>query len=208
MKSQGNKVLLNLILIIGIATLIFNETVRAILFYKYIGKATKINLLYVFILSILILYCLIKRYINYKIFTITIILDALLILTFFSVNENAGRWILLFGSLILPMNIIFIKINDNVIVKIFSRFINILNVLIIALLIFGLIDYVTSRGLQPYLIKHSDPDLYNVILWGFRQSTYRLVSFVGHPLSSARYFMLFYICNSIYNYYFKPALCP
>lgn len=196
--------------VIIVSLLLFNENVRLIMFHNYyniLRNGIYLNILFlIFGGNILIKYILKKR-IN-KIIIFLSILFMLLTLTNMFFNHVAIATIILcFTCIIFPLIFMSIKMNMIHIKKIFDAFLNILNIIIAFLLIYGITDYLLKGQLQLFLAYNWLPEeMQHLILLEHSWGIYRMYSFIGHPLTNAYYFLMFYCFNCINNKYFQPKI--
>lgn len=110
-----------------------------------------------------------------------------------------------FANLLAPLFLLTFKISPEQALKTLKIFLGVFNPLIFTLTSLGIIDYLTHSSIQLWLANHGSP-LSDLIHLEHSWGIYRYYSFIGHPLTNAEYFLMFFILNSIYARYEKPLI--
>lgn len=120
-------------------------------------------------------------------------------------NEREAKdFILDMIFIIMPLMLLTIKLMEKEAKKIIANCIKILNIFTITILVIGIVDYVTNRGVQ-YLLNDigyfnkSYSEMIQKIQTGELRESYRYISIFGHPLRNAQLFIGVYILNFIGN---------
>ncbi|MBU3142589.1 hypothetical protein [Clostridium sp. CF012] len=189
---------------IGIVIFILNETTRTIFTNN---KVNQINILYsISALIILFKYIYYLRCERIYVYTLLVFTGMIMVNDYY-LGKNVAYFALMLTSLILPLFLSTIKLDEETSFKVFDKFLYIYNVLCITLLLSGLIDYITHGQIQyilaKYLIKGEMADL---ILFERAGGTYRFYSFIGHPLTNANYFLCFFSLNNICSKFYKSKM--
>lgn len=175
----------------------FNETTRGLM----PGKSGYVNVLYLVVGSIFLIKHLVKKQINFIVFFIVSLFSAIVLMNGkISLNYSTVNIVLTITSLILPLLFICIRVNREEAIAILGRFLKWFNILITILLVVGMTDYVTNSSIQMFLASTIFQGKWMDDLIRLENSTgiYRYYSFIGHPLTNARYFLVFFILNNIY----------
>ncbi|MEY8346742.1 hypothetical protein AALF16_00205 [Bacillus cereus] len=181
-----------------LALFLFNETIRSV----FETKLASFNILSLMISISAIVYFFSKRRIALVPFYFAVFISAVILMnSIWFLHYDNRQLILTIVSILIPVYLMSIRLTKTEALRALQKFLFLFNLLIIFLLCFGLMDYLTNRALQlemaGTIFKNSD--LGKLILNENLSSIYRLYSFMGHPLSNAKYFLCFFILNFIYN---------
>ncbi|PFX98199.1 hypothetical protein COL41_04190 [Bacillus mycoides] len=196
------KIRINYAILLFLSTFAINETVRSI----FTSESGNLNVLFLITGVSFFLYSLKKRKINWLLFCLVSILSFSLVLSLIYVFEYASSYKLYtLVNLILPLYLLAIQIDKQQALKGLRLFLKGFNFLIFTLLLIGIIDFVTNSSIQLKLANTilKDNELGFLMLGENRGGIYRYFSFLGHPLTNAKYFLLFFVMNSIYAYKVK-----
>lgn len=190
-----------LLLILFFFSFIYSNTIRVI-----IKVQTNIDVRFS-VLSMIILILLMYansrkiKVINSYIF---ILIAAIQICNTIYSNINMTSNYAFINTIWLPLILICIEIDRDIIFKIFKTIIRIYNILIIILTIAIVIDYLTNGSLQLFMSNFLDGTTYQRVI-RFEQSSgvYRSHTLLGHSLTTAYYYLIFLGINMIYIDYFK-----
>lgn len=104
----------------------------------------------------------------------------------------------------IPLILMTIKVKKEIMIKLFEKFVNLYNILIIILTITIIIDYITSGSIQLFMAKFLDGTTYQrVIVFEQNSGIYRAHTLLGHALTTAYYYLIFLGINMSYLSYFK-----
>lgn len=188
---------------------IFDNVRRAIFsnifFIKYDTIAYFNVIFYICLLILLIRNFKLKTY-NKTIFALVMIIQALCAVNYFINGTSILNIFKTEVFMILPIFILCCNIDITVFPKVFDKFLSILNGMVIVLVILGVIDFITHRGVQHFLNFIHYFDLMYSIEVRQPAAIYRYLSFLGHPLRNTQLFLTFFILNSLNNRYLKPKI--
>lgn len=188
-----------------LALFAFNETVRSV----FETKLVSFNILFLMISMSAIIYYLNKRRIALVPFYLALFTSAVVIMnSIWFLHYDNRQLILTIVSILIPVYLMSIRLTKTEALHALQNFLSFFNLLIVVLLCFGLIDYLTNRALQLEMAGtiFKNNDLGRLIFNENLSSIYRLYSFMGHPLTNAKYFLCFFILNFIYNSQRKEML--
>lgn len=187
-----------------VSIFLFNETLRMLMLNKLLSNQTSIwmiNILFLISSSLLLITYYNKRNFDNKIlFTILILMGLLFMNTIFG-RISIISFILFSITYMIPFLLISIKI-DNIqnLVKVFLK---IFNIIIIILTLYGAVDYFTDGSLQVYMANNWAYGEFQELIYSEHGVIYRMYSFLGHPLSNANLYLIFFVINKVYNRYFE-----
>ncbi|MGG3445507.1 hypothetical protein CN327_08350 [Bacillus cereus] len=188
---------LNYSAIFCIALFVLNETTR-----KMIDPAiSAVNILFFVFGGIYVFKSVLNKRMSPTIFFIVVMFSLLVILNLTLVWSYPTRYTLFtFCNLLIPLLLVGIKIKYEQALEALKVFLRIFNFFIILLFLSGIIDVLTKSGIQLALaatvFKGKELDL--LIIKENLSGIYRFYSFAGHPLTNAKYFLIFYIMNKVY----------
>ncbi|MBC5628720.1 hypothetical protein H8S20_07440 [Clostridium sp. NSJ-6] len=191
---------MNYLIYIFLFTFIFNENIRVILF-----SGISSNLYY----NIPVLLIVIKVIFDKKIekdksfYVSALILFIYLIIITRINNKSIGFYLNPTFNYIIP--IIFLSFRDIYNDKTqILKLIKILNVFIIFITLFGVVDFISNYKLnylvQSFIGENGIKDLMNTMI---SYGGYRLFTIWGHPLAMAQYYIIYFILNWYANKYGK-----
>jgi len=203
-----------MIVLVFIISFVFSDFIRSYLFSNLLGvtdyNAQNINF-YVAICLILI----VINQINNGVYNISIlflwVLGTLLTLIVLY-KSSSGMWgysIFLICYMI-PLLLLGVKISKEDLPIIFSKCLNLLNILVCTIFIIGIYDYLTKGGFQAFLMQQGffNERYVELVSNGLTHGVFRYYSIFGHPLRTAQLFLTFFILNSIFNKYFYVKMNP
>lgn len=202
LKIPRKETVLWVLLIISI--FILNAMPRMILLNGLINDQSKmwmINLLFLISSTLLLIYYIKKRKINFKVIYIILIIMGLMFVNALFRNITVNTFIVFITTYIISLMLISIKL-DNV-NKISRIFLKIYNVVIILLTIYGIIDYLTNGSLQLFIADNLAYGEFQLLIYGEHGLIYRMYSFFGHPLDNAQLYLIFFTVNKLYNRYYE-----
>ncbi|WP_368993503.1 hypothetical protein NSQ45_16825 [Caldifermentibacillus hisashii] len=200
---------LNYPLLFFVFIFLINENLRLI-----IKPLSRIGYTNIFILIFGLIFLILKfnkKNYNKRSLIIVTITSSFLIFTYINVlssGQNRGTIFFTICSIIIPLLFIPIKINKEELLNSFSRFLNYFNILIFIILLLGILDYLLNSRIQLFLAKtiFQGSSIANSIYYEQFLNQYRYYSILGHPLTTVRYFIYFFIFNGIYNIECKEKL--
>lgn len=103
-------------------------------------------------------------------------------------------------SVCIPLVLLSLRLDRADVLPAFKVFLYLYNGLIFVLLAVGAVDFATGGGVQLFLANtvFSGQEISSLIYIERLSGVYRYYSFLGHPLSNAKYFLLFFIFNYLY----------
>lgn len=204
-RTTEKVLVLNYGLIFCIALFLIKENIRGIL-----GDGlASINLLFALLMTILI-----YKSIKSKLYNTLILYIVFCISSIILVNGTVGlhysvSYILLtIVGVVFPFVLVAISISKEETILYFKNFLKLFNMIVILLVFFGVIDFLTNGLIQVKLagtwFKNSEISelIYMERSWG----VYRYYSILGHPLTNAKYFLFFLVLNNVYAIKAKPIL--
>lgn len=199
-----NNTLVNNLVFIGIGIFIFNETTRTMFSGS---KVNQLNIIYIFFVALFMINAIYhKRMYLRDVFIISLFSGVVLIQSFI-INKSGGYFALLITTLLIPLYFVKVNIKEEIAVKVLGKFLSVFNVLCITLVLVGIVDYLTNGNVQVLLAtKFFRGEVSELIFLERASGIYRYYSFMGHPLTNARYFLLFFSLNNIYSRYSKPKM--
>ncbi|MDM5154210.1 hypothetical protein QUF88_10285 [Bacillus sp. DX1.1] len=186
---------------------VLNETIRSTIQSTF----TSFNLLFLIISIACILFYFIKQRILVGLFYLASFASMIVMInSIFFLHYDSRQLILTITSVLIPLYLVSIQLTKDEALHTLGKFLFFFNILIIALFCFGLVDYVTNRYLQLEMAStiFVGKDLSSLIYNENLSNIYRLYSFMGHPLTNAKYFLCFFILNFIYSSKKKTLLPP
>ena len=193
-----------LFIIAGISIFILGETTRSIF---SASKANQINFIFAIVAAVLLakyIYYL-RAEMNYVYMLLSF--TGVTLLNDYFHGKNMNYYALMITTLIIPLFFSTLRLDKKTAFKLFDKFLFVFNILCIVLLISGVADYITNGQVQyllaRYLIKGEFSDL---IMLQRESGTYRFYSFIGHPLSNSKYFLIFFSLNNIYSKFYGSKI--
>ncbi|MBB5355395.1 hypothetical protein HNR43_001367 [Anoxybacillus mongoliensis] len=197
-KEKGVK--LNYTVIFVLSLFFFNETIRSIFSVKY-GWVNYLFLIFGFLFVTRSLF--LKSNARFVLLFVVTTFSATVLTNTFFLNRGVGYFLMTISNFLLPLFLLSAKIDEEdalVSLRIFLKF---FNVFIIILLGLGIFDYLSHSSIQLLLAQtlFRQNELGDLILLEHSWGIYRYYSIFGHPLTNAKYFLIFFIMNSIYAKY-------
>lgn len=189
-----------------ISIFILNEIPRIMLLKKFLSIDTQsniwlINVLFILSSALLLIYYSKKRALSIRINFIIFLIEGIIFANTLFGNISIDSFILFVISYMIPL--VFISINIDNIDEIVKLFLKLLNVMIILLTIYGIIDYFTQGSLQLFIADNFAYGEFQLLIYDEHGYIYRMYSFLGHPLANANLYLIFFSLNKIYNKYYK-----
>ncbi len=173
----------------------FNETLR--LFFMP-EKFAPINIIFIGAVFYLLGRYFLQNRLDWLGTYLALGFTGLVMLTAFFQGQSMGYLVLVFCVFCLPLLFLNIKLDPDGGRMILDYSTLILSIICLGVLGFGIIDYFSKAGLQFYLAEMlAKTEFGELILDERGWEVYRLYSFIGHPLTNAKYFLLFYIFNQL-----------
>lgn len=183
-----------------------NDTVRS-MFNEKFGW---VNLL--FLLSFITYYMIVMKNGNMRplVSFILFTFSAVVLVNTFFMNKNTVYYIMTISNLLAPLLLLSIKISHKQALSALKVTLKVLNPLVLVVGILGVIDYATNSSIQLFLAQKffDGTNMATLINQEISWGIYRYYSFIGHPLQTAKYFLIFFILNNIYGRYEKNLLSP
>ncbi|MED4029963.1 hypothetical protein P4672_27455 [Priestia megaterium] len=192
-----NSIKINYAFMFVIALFLINDTVRSAIYYKF-GWG---NLLFVlFSIPFVIRKIFIKGNFRPVMLYVTFSFSLFLLLGMLLWHRGVTYGFMTISNLLLPLLLLCIKIDKEDAIQALRTLLRILNVVMIIVLLLGVIDYLTHGAIQLLLARtlFSSFDLGTLIVTEHNYGIYRYYSILGHPLTTAKYFLIFFIMNNIY----------
>ncbi|GIM30257.1 hypothetical protein CPJCM30710_29230 [Clostridium polyendosporum] len=147
-----------------------------------------------------------KKY-DMKVLYLLIISIGFSMISLFMKSSTINDYIIVIGCYMIPILLLGGRLDNYITSKFFNCALNILNILTFVVLFLGIIDYLTKGMTQLFLanIAYFD-DRYKELVYMNLNGIYRYFSFFGHPLRNAQLFLIFFICNNIFNKYFYTKI--
>lgn len=201
--NKNKKYYLLIIIIVGLSSFIFNEAVRLMLVPENISY---LNPLYVAIVPIITIIYIFNHRFNYLNLYLAVLFSGITIISSFFLDKNLVYLILVLQSFCLPIFFSSIKLDIGDVEYVLDKFLNIFNFFVLVLLVLGVIDYLTNSKVQLFLADYIfNGELSQLIHKENKMGIYRYYSFLGHPLTTVKYFLVYYALNLLYNYYFNKS---
>lgn len=203
----SRKVKVNYIIIFTFALFFLNDTVRSILsnwYYLFNIPFLVAGIFMVFKFGV------VKGQVRpFMLFVVTCFSSVLLVQIFF-LDTNKLYIGLTLINMVLPLFLMAIRLEADEALSSLHTFLKYFNILILLILFLGIIDYVSGSALQLFFARtiFAGKELGNLILTEHSVGIYRYYSLIGHPLTNAKYFLFFFVLNSIYAKYRKPIINP
>lgn len=202
MKSKINYINKNLFVLLICFIFIFSEQIRTGIMGGQLGV---INIIGTIIL-ILIYINNIKKINKYGIIFIYSTISMYLLSASFYENSifKIFKIIVIY---FIPLGLILISIESETFEKIFEFTLNILKIIIICITVIGILDYVFNINFNLIISKLMSQRMQELIYNQQFSETYRLYSFMGHPLFNTELYLMFFTLSTIdYKYYKKRSL--
>lgn len=204
----------NLYIAIFVSIFLFSDFFRRYIISLFIdtNMETLYNINYIFVLLIIIFLIKYKKNIDKKYMILTLFLLITQILNLVTVNYRLKYLIFDIIFIVVPLMLFSIELTKDKFTYILKVCLNILNIFVIIVLILGVIDYLTNRGIQYFLndigfFDQSYSILLDSIRSGQHSESFRYISIFGHPLRNAQLFISFYILNFLGNKnFYKPIV--
>lgn len=197
-----NKLRFNYAVLFCICLFILNETTRE--FFQ--SKLAILNMAFLFLGVLFLLKSISKGNFNRTLFFIGVFLSCLLVVGGFFIFEHSPlqmSWT--FINIILPILILSVYMDFNETINGLGKFLQLFNVFVMVLFVMGVVDFITNGSIQLYLAStiYTSNGLGQLIRYEHYMGIYRYYSIAGHPLTNAKFFLLFLILNNIYGGYIK-----
>lgn len=166
----------------------------------------EINFIFIFIFVCLIFISKNIEKVNLIIIMLLILLSLLILVNSFAFNISIKNIVKMITIVIAPLSLISIKIKQECFSKFILLFMKIFNLIFIVVILLGVIDYISGAKLQQILLSTNyifNKYLVDVV---YKKSIYRFYCFLGHPLTIAKYSLMFFIINNIYSRYYNKTL--
>lgn len=197
------KYYLFIVIVVGLAPFIFNEAIRLMLVPENISY---LNPLYVATVPIITIIYIFNHRFNYLNLYLAVLFSGITIISTFFLDKSFVYLILVVQSFCMPIFFSSIKLDFGDVEYVLDKFLNILNFFVIVLLVLGVIDYLTHSKVQLFLADYVfNGELSQLIHKENEMGIYRYYSFFGHPLTTVKYFLVYYALNLLYNYYFNKS---
>ncbi|MCT2347494.1 hypothetical protein M4D71_25425 [Niallia taxi] len=199
-----------LLILIILSIYFFFDYFRAFLSLKLLHISAMsfsyINVIGVFSIFILLIFSLISSRFDFKYLYLWMFFTFFTLISLYHVNSNAYTIVIM--CFIVPLLIVGIRVDKEVITKLFEKYIYILNILVFVILFLGIIDYISRGYVQSSLINISyfNERFTELVNENVQREIYRYYSLFGHPLRNTQLFLLFFISNTIFNKYFYTKL--
>ncbi|OIK08410.1 hypothetical protein BIV60_26455 [Bacillus sp. MUM 116] len=203
-KSKKNSIKLNFSILFVIFLFIVNETTRSVLGEK-VGL---INIPFLLIGISFISFAFRNGRIRPAIFLIVTLFSAIDLIVSLFLQKSGHYYVITISNLLTPLFLLSVIINKEQALKTLRCFVKYFNVYIIIVLFFGIIDYFTNSSIQLFLARtvYKGQHFAEILLSEKRLGIYRFYFISGHPLQNSKYFLIFFIVNSIYARYDKYLL--
>ncbi|WP_264448454.1 hypothetical protein [Bacillus cereus] len=188
---------INYSIIFCIALFVLNETTRKI----FGSSISTVNILFLIFGGIYFLSSVLHKRINPFILFIVSFFSIIVIFSMNTIWSYPSVYtVFTFVNLLMPLFLVGIKLKHEEALKALKVFLYIFNFFILILFLSGIVDVITKSAIQLTLastvFKGEGYDL--LIIKENLSGIYRFYSFAGHPLTNAKYFLIFYIMNNIY----------
>lgn len=204
---DSDKVIGGLLLCTAFSLFLFNQTTRAML---YQGKFNmSFNLLFICFAALTIGVLLLKEYVDLRVILMTFTFAGVVLITIIASGNNyLSQLLKVTISMVFPFLITGFRLPEPVFESFFGKFLKTANVVCIFLVCVGLCDYISGAKIQTFFAQHRifDSDFAHLVLLERSYGIYRYYSFIGHPLTTAWYLLMFYALNILYNRYFGKML--
>jgi hypothetical protein len=202
-KEKGIK--LDYTIIFVLSLFFFNETIRSIFSIKY-GWVNYPLLFFGFLFVTRSLF--LKHNVRLVLLFVVTAFSIIVLINTFFLNKGIGYVLMTISNFLLPLFLLTVKINEEDALISLRKFLKFFNIFIFILLVLGIFDYLSHSYIQLLLAKtlFRQNDLGKLILLEHNWGIYRYYSIFGHPLTNAKYFLMFFIMNSIYTKYDRPMI--
>lgn len=185
----------NLLVYMAISLFLFNDTLRGMISMSPLN--VKFNLLFIFIGILAISYLFIKRYIDIRIIILATAITGFALIAVYRGISEMPQYVKIITTIFMPVIIIGIRLPLDDIELVIIRFLKVFNYVCIVLVVVGIIDYLSGARIQTFF---ADSQLYRegysaLVYTEQSKGIYRYYSFVGHPLTTAWYLLVFYTLN-------------
>lgn len=204
--SLSDRLFVRLLLATAFSLFFFSETTRSI--FNQSTFNLSLNFLFFCIGILTIGVFLLKEFVDLRIVLITIVFAGVSIISLVAAGNSMSQLLKLTVSMFLPFLLTGFRLTGSVFESFLAKFIKTFNVVCIILVGVGICDYLSGAAIQIYCAQHSifDSDFTNLILLERTYGVYRYYSFVGFPLTTAWYILVFYALNILYNRYYTNML--
>ncbi|WNF32954.1 hypothetical protein RI196_17300 [Aeribacillus composti] len=197
--NSKNYLKINFAILFFFSLYLFNNALRTTVLYEL----SFYNIPFFITSFLYIIFSFKKGNINYLLFYMILSLSIFISLEYVFLWKHPISFLIMsIISLFLPLLMTAIIIDRESIMQGFLKFLKFYNSLIIILLIFGVIDYISGSKIQLYLANNffKESQLSQLIMTEYYYyGIYRYYSFLGHPLTNANYFLVFIVLNNIYS---------
>lgn len=188
---------------------IFVDFIRRFIIYNFLrieyNTLGYINYLFLIAFTIIFIYNIkFKRY-DLRILFLWASIELLFLINFINTGFSSEKYITHQIFILIPILLVGLRISGSSFEYIFFKSIKLLNFLVYIIVLLGIIDFITQKGIQFMLgnINYFE-SMFNIELLQ-PLIVYRYVSFYGHPLRVAQLILIFYILNSIKYRYFNKS---
>lgn len=204
--TKPEEATVNLLLGLAFSLFLFSQTTRSM--FNHSNLNLSINVLFAFFGILTIGILLLKECIDLRVILITLAFAGVVLISVVAAGKSFSQLLKVTVSMLLPFLITGFRLTRPVFESFFKKFMKALNVVCIILFIIGIFDYLSGAVIQTYCAQHNvyDIEFTNLILMERLYGVYRYYSFLGFPLTTAWYFLIFYALNIMYNRYFGKML--
>lgn len=194
--SQMGEVIL--FLTMGVSVFFINESVRSI--FVTSSFANYFNMPFIMAAGLAILIHFMAGRLSPMIVITALGFWCITLLTNYNSGENAFKYAVVITNLIIPLLLTGVMMNAETSKIVFTRFVKILNAVIIMMILIGIPDILSGGRVQLFMIQHIfDPDVARLATIDNDSGIYRFYFIFGHTLSIAWYFLLFFMVNVFHN---------
>lgn len=205
--TESEKVIVSLLLGTAFSLFLFSGTTRSMLNHSNLNLS--FNLIFICFCILTIGMLLLKEAVELRIVLITFAFAGFAFITLAAFgNIFSSQLLKVIVSMVMPLLITGFRLTEPVFESFFEKFIKAFNVVCIILVGIGIYDYLSGAAIQTYCAYHNifDIDFTRLILLELSSGIYRYYSFIGFPLTTAWYFLMFYALNILHNRYYRHML--
>lgn len=176
---------LNIMLFLSL--FVFSFQIRGIFFS---GNLKSLNILALVSISLLFIYNTKNNIIGIFILIFSALM--MFISQYFN-NKSIFEIVTVFNCIITPILLMYVNIKKDKFIEIFKLYVKFINVIVLLLIIFAIIDKFTNQSIIKFFaVILKDESFYNAVQ---NDSENRMYSFMGHPLYNVQIFLIFYVIN-------------
>lgn len=201
--NMKSNIIYKLMIFIIFFTFIFSHQLRCGLLGDKIGGLNIIALVLIILLFFLYFNNIDKKYI-----ILAYMVNMYVFISAIYSNKSIYKGFVVCGYFTIPLILIGINLKKNLFMEFVSKYIKILNILIIIITVMGILDIATNQHLMIFVSKFMTSKTQELINTQIDASitSYRMYSIMGHPLFNTQLYLMFYTININCTRYFMRIL--